>query len=426
MRKGNFSVQKANPNSDKHNSRKLAPKYLIDSSEKNYYELITPDNEFKNIAQTIYKDKIKQTMQKKQIDNLIKETVLTLQPKQDEKTVKDLFKKLNKKYGGHELLEVSIHRDEGYFFKDDIAYYATKNILKKDDDWYICSNTSIKKPTKEDFDKKVNIDEFKKAYNYHAHAKFTMFDRELGKSARMQKKHMSERIKFVSETLGLAYSPDKTTSRIKKSVNLVKDEHLARARELEKQKELKQELAKTKDLQEINKQLRAELKEMGALRADYAQLEALNKELKEKIKLKDLTIDELNFKIDEYKQNKAPKTNENILNDKSIEKINKEVLEQIQELKKDVFHPTAIHDKDKTPAKYKDVANYYLKENKELKEKVNTLETQNKSLQEQNNTLVDENLDLKEKIVSSQDMIARLEQKLKDILSFANNKIKSL
>ena len=127
MRKGTFSVQKANSNSAKHNSRELAPKYLIDTSAKNYYELITPDNEFKNIAQNIYKEKIKQTMQKKQVENLIQETVLTLQPNQDEKDVKDLFKKLNQKYGGHELLEIAIHRDEGYFLKDEIACIRRNN-----------------------------------------------------------------------------------------------------------------------------------------------------------------------------------------------------------------------------------------------------------------------------------------------------------
>ena len=94
------------------------------------------------------------------------------------------------------------------------------------------------------------------------------------------------------------------------------------------QKDLKKELAKAKDLQEINKELRAELKEAAATREDYAKLEQLNKELKEKIKEKDLTIDELNLKIDEYKQNKAPKTNESILNDKSIPEKEKEVLKQ--------------------------------------------------------------------------------------------------
>ena len=88
------------------------------------------------------------------------------------------------------------------------------------------------------------------------------------------------------------------------------------------------ELAKAKDLQELNKKLREELKEQGATREDYAKLEQLNKELKEKIKEKDLTIEELNNIINEYKQDKAPKTNENILNDKSIPEKEKEVLKQ--------------------------------------------------------------------------------------------------
>src|SRR5574344_1897585 len=88
------------------------------------------------------------------------------------------------------------------------------------------------------------------------------------------------------------------------------------------------ELAKAKDLQELNKKLREELKEQGATREDYAKLEQLNKELKEKIKEKDLTIDELNLKIDEYKQEKAPKTNEIVLDDKSIPEKEKEVLNQ--------------------------------------------------------------------------------------------------
>lgn len=414
MRKGTFSVQTANPNSAKHNSRELAPKYLIDTSAKNYYELLKKDDDFILEAQAIYKEKIKQTMQKKQVENLIQETVLTLQPNQDENDVKDLFKKLNKKYGGHELLEVAIHRDEGYFLKDDIAYYPTKNILNKNGDWYVCSDTSIKRPKKDDFDQIVNIDEFEKVFNYHAHAKFSMFDRETGKSARMQKKDMSERIKFVSDELGLLFAPDQETSRIKKSVNLVKDEHLARAREMETQKELKQELAKAKDLQEINKQLREELKEMGALRADYAQLEALNKELKEQVKNKTLTIEELNNIINEYKQEKAPKRNENILNDKSIEKINKEVLglftsdfkEEI-ELKKGMFekkYTVELKEKfENKPTNLEEIGLFnrtkhkFLKLIDTIKEqtiKILGLEKENKALKKENQNLLRENREL--------------------------------
>jgi len=98
MRKGTFSVQVATAISSKHNSRQLAPKYLIDSS-KNYYKLIKSDNEFIQEAKCIYKEKINQTMQERNIKNLILETVLTLQEYQNENDVKELFKKLNKRYG---------------------------------------------------------------------------------------------------------------------------------------------------------------------------------------------------------------------------------------------------------------------------------------------------------------------------------------
>lgn len=292
MRKGTFSVQTANANSSQHNSRQLSPRYLIDSSQKNYYELITPDDEFKQIAQSIYKEKIKQTMQKKQIDNLIQETVLTLQPNQDENDIKKLFKKLNKKFGGHELLEIAIHRDEGYFLKDDIAYYPTKNILKKDDNsWYICSNADIKKPKKDDFDTPVNIDEFEKVYNYHAHAKFTMFDRESGKTARMQKKHMSERIKFVSDELGLIFSPGEN-SRVKKSVNQIKDEHLARAREKESvQYNFREMQTKITALEQLENEQKKQLHKLNT---------EINK-IKNDDTLKAQKIEELEAKIQEMK-----------------------------------------------------------------------------------------------------------------------------
>lgn len=313
MRKGTFSVQRAGANSSKHNSRETPPKYLIglEDGTKNYYELIQSDDDFILEAQNIYKEKIKQSMQKKQVENLIQETVLTLQPNQNENDVKELFKKLKSKYGGHEILEVSIHRDEGHFLKNGIAYYPTKNILQKNDGWYICSDSSIDKPKGNDFDKKVDISTFKKVYNYHAHVKFSMFDKELGKSARMQKKDMSERIKFVSDELGLIFAPGEN-SRVKKSVNQIKDEHLASSRAKEKIHQKANEyiknktvpLAKVKDLNAEIDQLRKELiATKSATKEDYNKLKEEKESLKAEIKNKTLTVDQLQQEIKELKTN---------------------------------------------------------------------------------------------------------------------------
>jgi methyl-accepting chemotaxis protein len=228
MRKGTFSVRKATANSTEHNARITTPSYLIGlaPNTSNYYHQKIDDELFIELMKDSYKEKNKQTMQKKNIENLILETVITLKKEQGENNIKDLFEKLHEKFGGHTLLEVSIHRDEGHFIKNRIGYYPTKNILKKENDWYISSNYKIKNPKENDFDTIVDINEYEKIYNYHAHVKFSMFDLELSKTARMQKKDMSSRIKFVSEVLGLDYSPSKNR-RIKKSVNQIKDEHLA-------------------------------------------------------------------------------------------------------------------------------------------------------------------------------------------------------
>lgn len=223
MRKGTFSVETAKPNSAAHNSRKHPPKYLIgfaNESDTNYYELIESDNDFIDKAQKLYREKIGQKMQKKQIPKLVKEAVITIKRDQDENTIKDLFAKLHKRYGGHNLLEVSIHRDEGHFLFNGFKLYPNKSIVKKDGDWYIQSD-----PLSEEFDIRVDEGELTPVHNYHAHAKFTMFEKDTGKTARMTKGNMSDRIKFVSNELGLDYCPQEPTRHLKKSVAMFKDEY---------------------------------------------------------------------------------------------------------------------------------------------------------------------------------------------------------
>ena len=56
---------------------------------------------------------------------------------------------------------------------------------------------------------------------------------------------------------------------------------------------IKSKVVTIEELKETIKTLRAELKERGAVRSDYAALEQLNKELKAKVEAKDLTIQEL-------------------------------------------------------------------------------------------------------------------------------------
>lgn len=286
MRKGTFSAKRAGSNSAAHNSRENAPKYLIglQPDTQNFYELIQSDNDFVIEAQKIYKAKIGQNMQAKQIPNLVQETVLTLQPHQNENDVKELFKKLHKKFGGHTLLEISVHRDEGHFEKNGIAYYLTKNMLLKDNEYFIKSN-----PDSKEFDTKVDISTFEKVYNHHSHVKFSMFDKDLGKSARMQKADMSDRIKFVSEELGLRFEPDSKTSHIARPVHQIKDEHHAIATVKEKA---------AYNFREMQKQITAlentsveDKKELHKLNTQVSKGNATVQELEEKIAALSLRVE---------------------------------------------------------------------------------------------------------------------------------------
>ena len=169
-------------------------------------------------------------------------------------------------------------------------------------------------------------------YNYHAHIVFCNLDKN-GKTLlkNMTKSDLSKLQDLVSDNLQMERGkPAKETGAKHKHHTVYRAEKEKEHLENEN-KSLKMELVKAKELQELNKELREELKQAAATREDYAKLEALNKDLKEKIKSKELTNEQLTKIIDEYKQVNAPKTNEIILNDKSIEKQEKEVLGSLKD-----------------------------------------------------------------------------------------------
>ena len=169
-------------------------------------------------------------------------------------------------------------------------------------------------------------------YNYHADIVFCNLDKN-GKTLlkNMTKSDLSKLQDLVSDNLQMERGkPAKETGAKHKHHTVYRAEKEKEHLENEN-KSLKMELVKAKELQELNKELREELKQAAATREDYAKLEALNKDLKEKIKSKELTNEQLTKIIDEYKQGNAPKTNEIILNDKSIEKQEKEVLGSLKD-----------------------------------------------------------------------------------------------
>lgn len=311
-----------------HNSRETPTKNAIFSDEKNYCSA-NKDEAFK-----IYRDEL-EIRTKAYLDNhpgrkkLHEKTITHLSAifnfnhdttvEQAQAVCQYLEKKLDTK-----VIQMSMHRDEGHHKKH--------------------SHT----------EEEQELHDLLKIKNYHGHIEMLGLDSQGNSIRRKLDKPMLRTIQTdVAAILGMergrhtSYNKDeyfeiskampekeefaskeeynKAFKEKAKELGLYKEPKAKRldTYDYKKAKEMEaeavaRELAKAKDLQELNKKLREELKEQGATREDYAKLEQLNRELKEQIKAKDLTIDELNLKIDEYKQNKAPKTNESILNDKSI------------------------------------------------------------------------------------------------------------
>jgi len=218
MGKASFNITKLTPNTDIHTQRlNDFSCAIIQNSTNNYFKKFYEYEDFLAKAQKKYKETIKQNMQKSAILNIFQEAIISIDNRHKEDDIIDLFFELNQKFGGHQLINLAIHKDEGYFQKDTINYYPHKNILKKGDKWFITENGNNGK-TNEDFKILVNINEFNKVLTPHAHAIFSMFDFALGRNARMQKKDMVERLKFVAEILKMEYAPKKIYEVLSNSV----------------------------------------------------------------------------------------------------------------------------------------------------------------------------------------------------------------
>ena len=140
-----------------------------------------------------------------------------------------------------------------------------------------------------------HIEDGEPRINYHAHIEMLGLD-ENGQSVRrkLTKRYLIDLQSQVAEILQMQRGHNYTAERKKRPKRLDTYEYKEHAkRQSEATRELKRELAKVKDLKEENNRIREELKAAKAKREHYAELEALNRELKEQIKAKELTINEL-------------------------------------------------------------------------------------------------------------------------------------
>jgi hypothetical protein len=276
-----------------HNSRESKTNNSIFSDEENYcskdtkssFELYKSELEIRTKA---YTDRTGQKLNPKTITHL--SSIVNFNqnhtPEDMQKVCDYLEKKLDTK-----VIQMAMHRDEGHIIEED----------------------------EEDLHNSIGVD--KAIKNYHAHIEFMGLDSK-GYSVRrkLDKPTLKQIQTDVANILGMergresGYSKEqyqKITNELKpqndyetkkeyKKAFTEKAKELGLHNPVKKAKRLDtydfknaKESAKQTDLKKEITKLRAELKENGASREDYAKLEQLNRDLKERIKAKDLTIEEL-------------------------------------------------------------------------------------------------------------------------------------
>lgn len=306
-------IQKASGGSVHHNSRENFSHSVVFTDEK---------NEVWNNAKdsfTIYRDELKirseaysnstgQKLQSSAVTQL--SAVVNLEQHHTLKDLEKIKDYLEKEFDT-KVYQMAIHRDEGK-----LKEKATGNYLVSGTDFFLNTKDNNLYYDKK-YTKPLNLENYTIEKNYHAHIEM-MGLKSNGKAIRqdMNKFKLSKLQDFVAESLqmerGKNYRIEKSSKRL--------DTHEFKAQakiinETKKESKLlkttyEQLLATKKDLSAAQSEVREYLKELGATREEFAKLDQLNKDLKEQLKTKDLTIEEMQEKFNSLKHSLEEKFNE--------------------------------------------------------------------------------------------------------------------
>lgn len=255
-----INFQKVSTHSLKHNDRteeKTAKTVFQEFSHKNIC-----DTDSKSALQNfneLYKDSIaKVTGKERRADkkNTLVEAVVNIKPNTTMEDLKNLQKHIEKELG-FKGLQIAIHRDEGHY--DDNGKFIT---------------------------------------NEHAHLSFFTLDRQNGRQMFRREHITRDKLRELQTKTANILNMDRGKSKEETGRERLshKDYKQAKKVEVEKVKDL---LATKEQLKEENNQLRAFMKDNGANRADYAELEKEKKILEEQLKAKELTQERL---LERFKQ----------------------------------------------------------------------------------------------------------------------------
>lgn len=175
-------------------------------------------------------------------------------------------------------------------------------------------------------------DEGEEVVNFHAHIEFMGLDQE-GRSIRqkLKKKMLMDLQSETAMVLKMERGKEYVKGMHPRPKRL--DTYEYKAHKKEESKTVK---AKQKDLKEDIAKLKKQLQEQGAKREQYAQLEQLNRDLKAKIKAKDLTIEQLQDKLQMFEQENIALKEQNIALKAKIDTLpSSDTFEELKTLKND-------------------------------------------------------------------------------------------
>ena len=276
-----INIQPSSGNAIIHNERIFDVAYALKNDDVNEYHRIASISETRKAIYEDYKLNHGRKLNTKATP--IREAVVNLNENHTMEDLKKLSEMLDKDYQ-MKVLHIAIHRDEGHIDKTG--------------------------------EEKIN---------YHAHIVFSNYDFDKHITIKRDKDVMRKLQTDVANCLGMERGEENS-----QKVRLDHRQYKRAMQEVEeKTKELQREL---KEVKQENTELKYSFKEMQKTITSLENLTAEQKRelhsLNSKVKNEKAEYEELLKKLDDLKQGNAPKTNEIVLDDKSIPEKEKEVLKQ--------------------------------------------------------------------------------------------------
>lgn len=276
-----INIQPSSGNAIIHNERIFDVAYALKNDDVNEYHRIASISETRKAIYEDYKLHHGRKLNTKATP--IREAVVNLNENHKMEDLINLSQMLENDYQ-MKVLHIAIHRDEGHIDKTG--------------------------------EEKIN---------YHAHIVFSNYDFDKHITIKRDKDVMRKLQTDVANCLGMERGEENS-----QKVRLDHRQYKRAMQEVEeKTKELQREL---KEVKQENTELKYSFKEMQKTITSLENLTAEQKRelhsLNSKVKNEKAEYEELLKKLDDLKQDKAPKTNEIVLDDKSIPEKEKEVLKQ--------------------------------------------------------------------------------------------------